>query len=57
MALARKCDRCGCYFDYIDFTESRLTVVQTCLIAPDILKDLCPDCTEKLREFMEEKDG
>ena len=55
MALACKCDRCGEYYDIPDMYVNRITVTETSLVGRNNLKDLCPDCTEKLREFMEGK--
>ena len=57
MALAYKCDRCGSFYeDPAPYSfVSRLTVIETREIVPHKIKDLCPDCTEKLRKFMDGK--
>lgn len=50
MATARKCDRCGGYYDQYDVREG-LDVIEHKPLH-DVLSDLCPCCKKDLEDFM-----
>ena len=67
---AKKCDRCGQYFTTDDFILNamdgktyyslrsfKVNTKPDKIIWPRYEIDLCPECAEKLREFMEEVKG
>jgi hypothetical protein len=50
MSLARKCNRCGIYFDY---KKCHITVESRNPEYYDVEYDLCDDCKREFEEFME----
>lgn len=55
MARAFKCDRCGRYVDGEPKYYGRaLTYGPPLTTKPDLHKDLCPECWESLREWLED---
>ena len=55
MAKALKCDRCGGFFDLLKETRE-YRIEETTVQKPSYQKtvDLCPDCYEKLLNFLDE---
>lgn len=51
MANARKCDRCGRYYDLPRF-EPELKAVRYIHMRGNKIYDLCEDCTESLEQFL-----
>lgn len=59
MANANRCDRCGKFYVDGDFGEERpryrvFDFSKSCYYA-NMDTDLCPDCSKKLHEWMENK--
>ncbi len=54
MAYAGKCDRCGGFYD-IPFEHGAAIRARMVDVFGDAVetKDLCPDCLEELRDFLE----
>lgn len=61
MALARKCDRCGVYYDYYEPKELNVcefnTIVETIInekgtIVAGWKEDLCPRCRKSFKEWL-----
>lgn len=54
-----KCDRCGKYFDYKGKGQAEKCVNGTALVHRDCkglyyaLYDLCPECVQKLKDFID----
>lgn len=63
MAEAKKCDRCGQFYDFyskivtIDRCNHKVNGFRYTFGNSNIIvnKDLCPDCLQKLFEFMNER--
>lgn len=52
MAMAKKCDRCGRYYDNDEYA---LYVKEGDIDFGGMkIKDLCPDCAECFRQWMDE---
>lgn len=51
MANAKKCDRCGVFFQDGDFKEYYEYEIATVGMFHPIVKDLCPDCKRALNEW------
>lgn len=51
MAIARKCDRCGKFYDTPKCIQS-VHVCRTRHPYPDQIIDLCNDCQKKLEDFL-----
>lgn len=54
MAYAGKCDRCGGFYD-LPFEHGAAIRARMVDVFDDAVKtkDLCPDCLEELRDFLE----
>lgn len=65
MATARKCDRCGNYYDLNDFHPylkdgKTYKLAQIYIFTNNrlnaVIYDLCPECMEKLMAFLDDSD-
>lgn len=54
MAKALKCDRCGGFYDYIKASLRRYQIHDTDEKNFNKTVDLCPDCYDKLIDFLDE---
>ena len=55
MAIARKCDRCGEFYEKYKYSENNFSVHQLNDRYTWILRDLCPKCDVDLNLWMQGK--
>jgi len=52
---AKKCDRCGNYYERKGFNNGDLIITKYNFLSPDEQYDLCDNCLCELKKFMEGK--
>lgn len=56
MASAKKCDRCGSYYDFVKGQPFSIMIFNYNEIANNKIFDLCPDCMAKLHNWIDGKE-
>lgn len=56
MSTAKKCDRCGSFYDHRDIAASELRISKYVHCYGDKYFDLCDSCARDLEKFLENED-